>query len=74
MAAPRSSGVTPCPQPAYPLPGTECSLSKYKFINSLINHTSYFHGAFKNKTFESTFTPTLGRRVTRGGLIIPDCR
>lgn len=59
-AAPRSRGVTPCPQPASPLPGAAASLSKYKFINSLINHTSYLHRAFKNKTFESSFTPTLG--------------
>lgn len=64
------------PAPSAPtlLRETESSLRKHEFINSLINHTSYFHGALKNKTFESTFTPTLGLRVTRVGLIIPGCR
>lgn len=53
------------PSPPTQLPGTEFLISKYKFINSLINHTSHFCGAFKNKTFESTFAPTLGLRVAR---------
>lgn len=45
------------PSPPTQLPGTEFSISKYKFINSLINHTSHFCGAFKNKTLKALSHP-----------------
>lgn len=60
LLAPAVGGqVTSGPHP-HPAGWDEALLSKCDFINSLINHTSYFRGAFKNKTFESMFTPTLG--------------
>lgn len=61
LLAPAVGGqVTSGPHPSHPAGWDEALLSKCDFINSLINHTSYFRGAFKNKTFESMFTPTLG--------------
>lgn len=61
LLAPAVGGqVTSGPHPSHPAGWDEALLSKSDFINSLINHTSYFCGAFKNKTFESMFTPTLG--------------
>lgn len=63
--------MTSCPHPSYPAGWDEALVSKCGFINSLINHTSYFRGAFKNKTFESMFTPTLGLCATLESLKFP---